>query len=135
LNPGQTDSADPVVDASVDWSYSVQQRPDDVRVALTVGGETVASETLRTDREELSNTTDLAGRVADSTAWAQSDFAPASGESVSHDVTVGVEFAVRVNETAIAEASDETTATVTVRNPEDSEVQVGGSATIIDGSE
>jgi hypothetical protein len=117
-------SADPVIEATIPYSYSVPSVTELI-VELLVDGDAVASESLRTDTAELSNSTTLTGRVVDSSAWSLSDFDAVVGETVTHDVTVGVRLTVLDGETVQAEASAEQTATVEVSNPQQGTASVG----------
>lgn len=120
--------ADPHVDATIEYQYSVNDPVDHLYFALTVDGEIIAENTLSTNSDDLAADTDLSGRIADASAYDQADFVgPAE-----HELTIGVDFAVRrEDDSAIIEASDSDTATVTVTDNGD--IAVGGSAEIVDG--
>lgn len=121
----------PLVDARIGYSYRADM-VSDLYFGLTVGDDVVAEETLRTSSTELENTTDLSGRVLDSAAFAQSDFAVEPGAETAVDVTVGVRFEVRDSSGAVL-ASDrgQDTSTVTVVSPKDATyATIGGEATI-----
>lgn len=121
----------PVVDARIGYAY----RADTVSTlwfGLTVGGEVVGETTLRTSSTELENTTDLSGRVLDSSAYEQADFAVDPGAETTVDVTVGVRFEVRDSSGAVL-ASDrgQDTSTVQVVSPKgETYATIGGEATI-----
>jgi len=94
----------------------------------------VASEQLRTDMAEFENSTNLSGRVVESGAWAAADFAVERGETVEHDVTVGVRFAVIDGSEVVAEDSAEDVSTVVVESPlGDEYASVGMTGRIVDG--
>lgn len=127
------ESVTPVADVTLAYEYDVgSEAVSELRFALTIGGETVASESLTTQATALSGETTLAARLTESSAWADSDFVVGVGESVSHEVTVGVRFEVRDSGGVLVsdEASD--TATVTVSHPQENtwSASVGGSGVI-----
>jgi len=128
-------SVDPIVAATVGWAFRYDA-PTAVRVELQVSDDVVASETLRTGRSELENTTELTGRVVDSDAFGASDFSVARGDSTTVDVPVTVRFAVIDGEEVVAEDTASQTAAVVVEHPDDEQyATVGGVAQITDGSE
>ena len=132
----EADDVTPVIDADIGYAY----RADSVTelwIGLLVGEEVVAEETLRTNSEELENTTDLSGRVLDSPAYGQSDFAVDAGETTTVTVDAGVRFEVRNGDGSVL-ASDEATdsATVEVVSPEgETYATIGGSGEIRDADE
>jgi hypothetical protein len=117
-------SADPVLEATIPYEYSVEN-VSRLEIELLVGDSVVASESLRTDTTELSNSTTLTGRVVDADAWTLADFDAPVGETVSRDVTAGVRFRVMNDDSVAAEASADTTATVKVSNPNSGTARVG----------
>lgn len=121
----------PVVDARIGYSY----RADTVAelwFGLTVGGDVVAEQSLRTSSTELENTTDVSGRVLDSSAYEQADFAVEPGTEKTVDVTVGIRFEVRASGgEVLASDTGQDTATVRLVSPTDGTyATIGGSATI-----
>jgi len=117
-------SADPVIEATIPYSYDVPTVTELV-VELLVDGDVVASESLRTNTAKLSNSTTLTGRVADSDAWSLSEFDAAVGETVTREVMVGVRLTVLDGDSVQAEDSAEQTATVEVSNPQQGTASVG----------
>jgi hypothetical protein len=135
-----TDQADPVVDVTVAYDYDVGTSPvATLRFELLVGDSVVASDALSTSVATHNGTVDLSGRVVDSEAWAAGDFAPAVASRVSHDLTIGVRFAVlNSSGSVIVEDTATDSATVTVSHPQETQyvIGVGGSGEIrtADGS-
>jgi hypothetical protein len=126
----QAEQVDPVVDVTIGWEYAVE-RAEQVIIELLVGETVVAEESLRTSTAELSNESELSGRVVRSEAWSASDFAVERGETVTRDVTVGVRLAVRADESVVAEDTATDTATVEVAYPEDAaSASIGGEGMI-----
>ena len=117
----------PVIDAEIGYAYRADHVAE-LWIALLVGEEVVAEETLRTGNDELENTTTLSGRVLDSPAYAAADFAVDGGEETSVTVEAGVRFEVRDADGDVLagdEATDE--ATVEVVSPESgSYATIGG---------
>ena len=123
----------PVIDAEIGYAYRADHVAE-LWIALLVGEEVVAEETLRTGSDELENTTDLSGRVLDSPDHTGTDFEVDAGETTSVTVDAGVRFEVRDSDGEVL-ASDEATdsATVDVVSPEDGTyATIGGTATIDD---
>jgi len=124
----------PVADVDVRFSYDVgEQAVGALRFALTVGGDVIASSELVTDRTTYDGTTDLAGPVTDSDAWASEDFSPAVASSVERTLNLGLSFIVTDpdgGELASATTSEEVV--VVVEHPQESKrtAQVGGSGVV-----
>jgi len=128
----QAMQVDPVVDVEIAYEYAVE-RAEQVVLELRVGETVVAEESLRTSTTELSNTSELSGRVVRSGAWSASDFAVERGETVTRDVTVGVRLAVRADDSVVAEDTATDTATVEVAYPESAaSASIGGEGVIRD---
>ena len=121
---------DPVVDVEIAYEYAVE-RAEQVVLELRIGETVVAEESLRTSTTELSNTSELSGRIVRSDAWSASDFAVERGETVTRDVTVGVRLAVRADESVVAEDAATDIATVEVAYPESARTaSIGGEGVI-----
>jgi hypothetical protein len=126
-------SITPVADVTIGYDYDVgQEAISELRFALTINDTEVATESLTTQATQLSGETELSARVTESEAWSASDFEVAVGESVSHDVTVGVAFEVRDSGGVLVSDTAEDTATVTVSHPQANTwtATVGGSGVI-----
>jgi hypothetical protein len=125
---------DPVVDVTAKYDYDTGQAAvDKLRLTLTVGGDTVATEELVTEHTVLTGEADLSGRITDSEAWSDTDFAPAVAETVERTLTVGLTFAVvGTDGQAIVEDSVTEDVTVTVAHPQESQyvAAVGGTGTV-----
>lgn len=134
----EADAIAPAVDVTAAYSYDVgAQSVGDVRVALSVDGVEVASDTLRTDRSSLSGDTDLQGTVTDADGYTSADFAVDVGEDVQRTLDIGLTFTVRDPDgKTIVEATDSTTTVVSIAHPQESEwtAQVGGEGSVIDTS-
>jgi len=90
----QAMQVDPVVDVEIAYEYAVE-RAEQVVLELRVGETVVAEESLRTSTTELSNTSELSGRVVRSDAWSASDFTVERGETVTRDVDLRALLAAR----------------------------------------
>lgn len=135
----EAEAVAPVADATIAYAFDVGSDTAVRALAfeLLVDGHAVASDELVTETTSLENTTTLSGALTDSGAWSTSDFDVAVGESVAHDVTVAVRFAVvGTDESEIVTARAEDTATVTVAHPQQTEytASVGGEVAIRDDS-
>jgi len=128
------ESVSPVADVDVAFSYDVGETAvGALRFALTVGGDTIASSELVTDRTTYEGTTDLAGPVTDSTAWTSDDFSPAVASSVTRTLSVGLSLTVvDPNGGELASATTNEEVSVVVEHPRDSKVtaRVGGQGVI-----
>lgn len=120
----EAEAVDPIVDVTVAYAYRYDA-PTELHIELLVGDEPVASESLRTGRAELENTTTLSGRVVDAAAWELSDFRVAPNETVTRDIDVGVRFAVVDVDEVVAEDAASDTAEIEVTHPDESVAQVG----------
>ena len=105
----------------------------ELHIELLVDGDAVASESLRTGSEELENGTDLSGRVVDANAWSASDFKVESGESITREIDVTVEFSVVDVDRVVAADSATDTAEIVVEHPNDDHATVGMVGQIVDG--
>lgn len=135
----ESESIDPVVDVTAAYRYDAADRPvDHLWFGVAIDGDTVAEETLVTETSTLENTTQLSARVADSSAWSLTDFAPEAGADIQRDVTVSLSFAVRErDDSTIAQDSAEDTATIAVTNPNSGSptAALGGEGVIRDSSQ
>ena len=123
----------PVIDATIGYEYRADHVAE-LWIALLVGEEVVAEETLRTGSDELENTTDLSGRVLDSPQYSADDFDVDDGETTSVTVDAGVRFEVRDADGDVV-ASDESRdeSTVEVVSPADgTHATIGGVADVVD---
>jgi hypothetical protein len=128
----------PVVDVTLGFDYDVGMASiKHLALGLSVGGETIASDELVTDKTTYNGQTTLSGRVTDASAWASGDFAPAVGERVERTLTVGVTFAVvNTSDETIVEDSTTTDVVVGVSHPQESRytASVGGTGTVRNGT-
>lgn len=134
-----SEAADPVVDATIIYSYDVGSAPiQSLWIGLTIGGDVVAERELSTTTSVLENDVELSGHVVDSGAWDSSDFEPPVADSVSHEITVGVVFEAREGDgSVIVDAKTTDTAELVVSHPQESEfvAEVGGTATFADADD
>jgi hypothetical protein len=130
----ESEGIDPVVDVTAKYDFDVGQAAvDKLRLTLTVGGDTVATEELVTEHTVLTGEADLSGRITDSEAWSDTDFAPAVAEEVSRTLTVGLTFeVVGTDGESIVEDSVTEDVTVRVSHPQESQyvASVGGTGTV-----
>jgi len=128
------ESVSPVADVDIAFSYDVGEvAVGALRFALTIGGDTVASAELVTDKTTYEGTTDLAGPVTDSTAWASDEFSPDVASSVRRTLSVGLTLTVvDPNGGELASATANEDVAVVVEHPRDSKVtaRVGGQGVI-----
>ena len=120
----EAEAVDPVVDVTVAYAYAADS-VSELHIELLVDGDAVASESLRTDSEELENDTDLSGRVVDADKWSAVDFEVESGESVTREIDVTVEFSVVDVDSVVAADSATDTAEIVVEHPTDGVASVG----------
>lgn len=134
-----SEAADPVVEATILYSYDVGSAPiQSLWIGLTVGGDVVAKRELSTTTSVLENDVELSGRVTDSDAWDSDDFEPAVADSLTHEIEVGVLFEAREGDDSVIVAADATdTAELVVSHPQESEffADIGGTATFADGDD
>jgi hypothetical protein len=127
----EAESVTPIVDAQIAYAYRADA-VSELSIDLTVGETVVDSESLRTSRAELDETTQLSGEILAADAYSQSDFEPDAGGETTVTVEVGVRFRVLDadgNELAADSARDD--ATVEVVSPVgETHATIGGSATI-----
>ena len=128
----EAEAVDPVVDVEIAYAYAADS-VSELHIELLVDGDAVASESLRTGSEELENDTDLSGRVADADKWSASDVAVESGESITREIDVTVEFSVVDVDRVVAADSATDTAEITVEHPNDDHATVGMVGQIVDG--
>jgi len=125
-----SESARPVLDVTAAYDYDAGMSPvQSIRLALSVSGGEIDSLTLATSRTTLSGEETLAAPITDSSSWAVADFDPAVGESVSHEVSATLSFAVRDGDgNDIVSDSATDTAVVTVEHPQENTytASVGG---------
>jgi hypothetical protein len=133
------EQANPILDVTAAFRYDAGVQPvRALRLALSVGGDVIATDELVTDAATADSTTTLSGRVTDSSAWAAEDFAPAVASSVDRSVTVGLSFEVLADgDDVIVSDSAEDTATLTIHHPQESQyvAEVGGSGQFRTASE
>ena len=128
----EAEAVDPVVDVTVAYAYAADS-VSELHIELLVDGDAVASESLRTGSEELENDTDLSGRVVDADAWSAADFEVESGESITREIDVTVEFSVVDVDRVVASDSATDTAEIVVEHPNDDHATVGMVGQIVDG--
>ena len=128
----EAEAVDPVLDVTVAYAYAADS-VSELHIELLVDGDAVASESLRTGSEELENDTDLSGRVVDADKWSASDFEVESGESITREIDVAVEFSVVDVDRVVAADSASDTAEILVEHPNDDHATVGMVGEIVDG--
>ena len=120
----EAEAVDPVVDVEVAYAYAADS-VSELHIELLVDGDAVASESLRTESEELENDTDLSGRVVDADKWSAVDFEVESGESITREIDVTVEFSVVDVDSVVAADTASDTAEIIVEHPTDGVASVG----------
>ena len=128
----EAEAVDPVVDVTVAYAYAADS-VSELHIELLVDGDAVASESLRTGSEELENNTDLSGRVVDADKWSAADFEVESGESITREIDVTVEFSVVDVDRVVAADSATDTPEIVVEHPNDDHATVGMVGQIVDG--
>lgn len=126
----------PVVDLDCEWSYRVEDRPDNVAVELRIADEperlaTIASETTRTTNRDAAGSETFTVPITESSRFDDSDFAPEPEETVQREIVIELACVVTSDDIVLAEDSVQTRPTVEVANTAEAvTVSVGGTGEI-----
>jgi len=131
-NSFESETISPKVVVDLAYSFQTSEVPEEVRLKLQVGNETVEQTYLNPDQSQVNDTIRLTGLVTDSSAWASSDFTVEPGETVTRQLNVAILLDVVVNGEVVTSDTKTDTTTIELSHPDQITVtsSIGGSGEI-----
>ena len=131
-NSFESETISPKVVVDLAYSFQTSEVPEEVRLKLQVGNETVEQTYLNPDQNQVDDTIRLSGLVTDSSAWASSDFTVEPGETVTRELNVTILLDVVVNGEVVTSDTKTDTATIELSHPDQITVtsSIGGTGEI-----
>jgi len=131
-NSFESETINPKVVVDLAYSFQTSEVPEEVRLKLQVGNETVEQTYLNPDQNQVDETIRISGLVTDSSAWASSDFTVEPGETITRELNITILLDVVVNGEVVTSDTKTDTATVELSHPDQITVtsSIGGSGEI-----